>query len=141
MITFTVPLPPRALMPNQNMHWRIKAEPTKAYRAECRQLAEGLFETPPTRLRMSLAFCIKGARGDCPHPRRKPAEGKALRPCRKCPYAPHDESNALAAFKAGQDGIFDALGMRDSRKHLTIGGVAIDSTRGPFVEVALEVMA
>ena len=108
-----VPLPPRSLKPNQNVTWRVRSAPTAAYREQCRKAAEGL--SFDGKLRMSLAFCIKGARGTCPHPRRAPKPGKALRPCRRCPYAPHDESNALAAFKAGQDGIFDALGRKDSQ--------------------------
>lgn len=44
------------------------------------------------------------------------------------------------SFGLPQTGIFDALGRKDSRKNLTIGEVRIDATRGPWVEVVLEVV-
>jgi hypothetical protein len=70
---------------------------------------------------VSLTFCIKGGRG--------------------IGYQPRDIPNAIAAFKAGFDGMVDAgLLVDDSSRHMEIGSVAIVSTRGPFVEVALEVV-
>jgi hypothetical protein len=141
LIAVRLSLPPRALTPNENIHWRVSSEPRKEYREAARQAFAGLFPTPPNKVRMTLAFCIKGARVPCPHKRRPRADGKPLRPCKRCPYAPHDESNALSSFKAAQDGIASALGITDARKHLTIGGISIDSTRGPWVEVGIEVVA
>jgi hypothetical protein len=68
---------------------------------------------------MSLTFCTKGVR----------AVGR---------YAPRDASNAVASFKGCQDGICEAWGTSDDYKHLQLGAVSIDNTRGPFVIVTIE---
>lgn len=122
MITFQVPLPPRELSPNTYKHWRIVSQAKKAYRRDI-----GLEAIQPLRgflsdkVGLSLAFCVKGARGMA--------------------YQPRDEANALSAFKAGIDGLIDAgLCEDDSRKYLHICSVSIDSKRGPFVEVTVEAL-
>lgn len=121
MRRFNVPLPPRELNPNgSHGHWTKVSAARKAHRRDV-----GLEAVPPLRgflsdrVRLSLVFCVKGARGKF--------------------YQPRDEANALSAFKAGIDGLVDA-GMceDDSRKFLSIGAIAIDPTRGPFVEVTVE---
>lgn len=132
-----LPLPPRVLTPNSNIHWRVVNEPKAEYRKKCFEAAKGI-DVSEGKLRMQVTFCIKGARGKCTHRVRINRKTGRPRACLLCPYTPHDESNALAAFKAGQDGIFDALGRKDSRKNLSIGAVRIDATRGPWVEVVLE---
>jgi hypothetical protein len=70
-------------------------------------------------VRMSLVFCIKGSRGT----------GR---------YAPRDLSNAIASFKGAQDEIAQNLGIPDDHKHMKLGEISIDNTRGPFVIVTIE---
>lgn len=125
-MNLTLPLPPRSCAPNGNKgSWRAKHTASGIYYAE----AWGETLTHPyaeraalagKRLTISLTFCTKGARGT----------GR---------YAPRDHDNATASFKAAQDGICKALGVSDSHTWLQSGGVTIDTTRGPFVEVSLEV--
>jgi len=125
MTTFTVPLPLRDLSSNgAHGHWTKTAKARAEYRLESSVHAANplSFRPVPNRVRLSLTFCIKGGR----------AAGR---------YQPRDASNALSAFKSGIDGLVDA-GMcpDDSRKHLTLGAIEIDSKRGPFVECTVEVL-
>ena len=126
-MNIVIPLPPRGCSPNKGREgdWRAKRRGTNAYYQEA--WAETL--THPYReraalagqkLTISLTFCTKGSRGT----------GR---------YAPRDHDNATASFKAGQDGICKALGVSDSHEWLQSAGVAIDASRGPYVEVAIEV--
>ena len=132
-LTIDLPLPPRALSSNgSHGHWAWKGREARRYREECHLLARvsgGIsaqcvgFEYPmqyPKRRRVSYTFGIKGAR----------AGGY---------YCPRDVSNALAAFKAGQDGLVDAgILVDDSAKWMELGTVTIDATVGPFVRVTVE---
>ena len=118
-LSFRVPLPPRELSPNGYKHWRTVSGAKRHYRVECVAASIGSFRrrvSMPDKVRLSLTFCIKSGRG--------------------IGYQPRDAANALSAFKAGIDGLVDA-GMcpDDSAKHLELGAILIDSTRGPFVEV------
>jgi len=143
-VKLTFPPVPRSLKPNENIHWRIKSEPTKQYRALCKEETEkqlARVDLVGAKFKLSYRFCIGGSRGDCPHTRRARTDGKPLKPCRRCPYAPRDASNALASFKAGQDGLCDALGIEDSRKFVTVGSIDIDPKQGPWVEVLVEVIS
>lgn len=121
-ILVELPLPLRELSSNGNKgSWRKKAAATKEYRREIQWLTNNRLEAAQ-RVRIHLTFCIKG--------------GRLVRR-----YQPRDAANALSAFKAGIDGLVDA-GMcpDDSAKHLELGAILIDSTRGPFVEVSIEVI-
>ena len=87
-----LPWPPHQLNPNKRLHWAVKRKFTKGYRASCFFAVidaniEG-FE-PGERLPVKVTF----------HPpdRRK-----------------RDRDNMIAAFKAGQDGLADALGIDDA---------------------------
>lgn len=123
-LKFTVPLPPRALSSNGNKggSWRKKANATKDYRFLVKLSTPMALRKTADCVRLSLTFCTREAR----------ATGD---------YAPRDAANALSAFKAGIDGLVDA-GMcpDDSAKHLELGAILIDSTRGPFVEVQVEAL-
>lgn len=119
-LKFQVPLPPRELSSNgSHGHWSKKAAHTADYRREVQWTVNAVMPIAD-RVRLSLTFCIKDGR-------------KTQR------YQPRDAANALSAFKAGIDGLVDA-GMvpDDSAKHLELGAILIDSTRGPFVEVTVE---
>lgn len=113
-LVFEMSLPLRDCSSNGNKgSWRKKGLATKTYRQEgwiAFLLAKPGGYIPPAKVRMSLVFGTKGAR-------------------RVGRYAPRDRSNALAAFKAAQDGIADAGGMvDDSAEHCDLGGIAIDRT-------------
>lgn len=123
-VTFQVPLPPRELSPNGREHWATKGRATAGYREyvgweaqQARKRARLVEQLP--RVRISLVFCTKEAKGRF--------------------YQPRDIGNGVAAFKAGFDGIVDAGWMQDdSRKFLELGRVEITAERGPFVEVRIE---
>ena len=110
----TLPWPPRELSPNARVHWAKRSKVAKAYRQRCGWLtkAAGL-PVPDGVVHLWVMFC--------PPDRRR-----------------RDDDNAIAAFKAGRDGIADALGIDDSRFVLhpmlseTISGeVRVTITGGP----------
>lgn len=125
-MNITLPLPPSVCSPNSRPHWRAKAAAVESYRLDGFVAAREITKTAERaalagqKLTISLTFCTKGARGT----------GR---------YAPRDHDNATASFKSAQDGICKALGVPDSHEWLRSAGVTIDTSRGPFVEVALEV--
>lgn len=120
-LTIDLPLPPRVLSSNgSHGHWSKKSGAAKGYRQLCRLIARGFAENAPDRRRVSYTFGIKGAR----------STGA---------YCPRDVSNALAAFKAGQDGLVDAgILVDDSARWMELGSVTIDPSIGPFVRVTVE---
>lgn len=123
--TFRAPLPLRSLSSNgAHGHWTGAAKAREVYRNEV--FMECLAaQTYPQRweakkVRVSLVFGIKDGR-------------KFQR------YQPQDVANAVSAFKSGFDGMVDAcLFPDDSRKHMALGTVVIDSKVGPWVEVTVE---
>lgn len=100
-----LPWPYKGLWPNDRPHWREKHKATQAYRFAVKCL---IGRAEPGLIR--ITFCPK-SRGPIP-----------------------DRDNCIAAFKAGQDGIADALGVND--RDLTVihefgdrckdGGVIVD---------------
>lgn len=86
-----LPWPPRELSPNARSHWAKKAKAAKSYRHACRIItfASGI-KAPEGRILLVLEFV--------PPSRQR-----------------RDDDNLVAAFKAGRDGIADALGIDDSR--------------------------
>ena len=122
-IVIELPLPPRALSSNgSHGHWSKKSSAANGYRMVCRAVALAACNREPhnERRRVSYTFGIKGAR-------------------KLGLYQPRDISNALAAFKAGQDGLVDAgILVDDSAKWMELGTVTIDATVGPFVRVVVE---
>jgi hypothetical protein len=122
---FTVPLPPPALSPNKG--WggaRMKALAKSVYRQSCftdaRNAVRAAGWEAPECVTVSLVFYTKGAKGKF--------------------YQPRDDDNALASFKAGRDGIVSAgVAKGDARKHWLTGSIQIDSSRGPWVDVFVEV--
>lgn len=86
-----LPWPPRELSPNARVHWSAKSKAAKAYRHACRIItfASGI-KAPDGRVLLVLEFV--------PPDRRE-----------------RDDDNLVAAFKAGRDGIADALGINDNR--------------------------
>lgn len=129
-LVFEVPLPPKQLSSNRSHdHWRGRAAATAEYRQLVGWLAKekAVAERWPVAIcgvnRVSLVFGVKGSR-------------KAGR------YAPRDEANAVAAFKAGFDGLVDAgLLVDDSRRYMELGEVVISPAVGPFVRVIVTPVA
>ncbi len=116
MSKITLPWPPKQLSPNAREHWSVKAKYAKAYRMTCFALCiEAKLQKPETagRLHLWVDFFPPDRRG-------------------------RDDDNMVAAFKAGRDGIADALGIDDKRFIChpfvsdEIGGmVKISVTSGP----------
>lgn len=89
----TLPWPPKTLSPNARVHWRTHAKAKKDYREAC-------------------AWACKAAKLTAPE------DGGYIHLWIDC-YPPdkrrRDDDNIIAAFKAGRDGIADALGIDDTR--------------------------
>lgn len=97
MTTVVLPWPPKALSPNARTHWRAKAPVTAAYKRACRALAmeAGLrvpedVDSDSQRLHLWLEFY--------------PPDRRA-----------RDDDNMIASFKAGRDGIAQAMHIDDKR--------------------------
>lgn len=106
-----LPWPARALSPNARGHWSQKSRAAKAYRMQCFLFAKkaGLV-APAGRILLQLEFLPPTARR-------------------------RDDDNLLASFKAGRDGLADALGIDDS---LFVSQVQIGEVhRGGAVRVTL----
>ena len=114
-----LPWPAKALSPNARGHWSQKSRAAKAYRMQCFLFAKkaGLV-APAGRILLQLEFLPPNARR-------------------------RDDDNLLASFKAGRDGLADALGIDDSLfvSQVQIGevrrpGGAVRVTLSPFQEGA-----
>lgn len=88
--TVLLPWPPKELSPNARGHWAKRSRAAKRYRMQCFLLARkaGLV-APLGRLLLSLEFLPPTARR-------------------------RDDDNLLASFKAGRDGLADAMRIDDS---------------------------
>jgi len=152
ILEITVPLPPAALSPNHtvgSLGARMgKANRYDEYKEHVRKIAcaaaRDIGWVPPARARISLVYGLKAVRGE------RSGHVHKL----DLPYRPHDWDNAVAAFKAGQDGLVakpervDKNGVRypalpgvllaDDRRHLEGGSVTFDPKAGPWVRVRIE---
>lgn len=119
-VELTLPWPPKDLSPNARVHWSKRSKAAKAYREACfweakRLLAAGGWQDLPAEgdLHLWLDFY--------PPDRRH-----------------RDDDNLIAAFKAGRDGIAEALKVNDKRfrshpylKDMVAGMVTVRITAGP----------
>lgn len=117
MIRIEMPWPPAALSPNARGHWSKRSKAAKAYRAECFMEMFVLVRKekpaiPEGRLLLDLEFVPPDARR-------------------------RDDDNCLAAFKAGRDGIAEALGVDDSR-FTTMLRLSESTTKGGKVIVTIK---
>ena len=86
-----LPWPPKELNPNARAHWAQKSKAAKIYRTACMVITRlSGAVAPEGEVHLSITFC--------PPDRRK-----------------RDDDNCLASFKAGRDGVADALGIDDHR--------------------------
>lgn len=108
-----LPWPPKGLSPNARIHWAKKAKITKAYRNISRVLAmqAGLAAPETGRILLVLEFV--------PPDRRH-----------------RDDDGCLASFKAGRDGIADALGI-DDKRFVTQFSLSADVVKGGMVIVRI----
>jgi crossover junction endodeoxyribonuclease RusA len=85
-----LPWPPSKLMPNnKKSHWATKAKIAKEYRQACCALTkEAQLTVPDGKIELIITFCP-------PDKRRR------------------DWDNCISAFKSGQDGFAEALGVND----------------------------
>ena len=114
--TLTMPLPPLPLRPNGRAHWRVKAKATKLYR--------------------ELAYL-----------RAKQAIGKAVPPrwpkaTVQCDFyfktaVMWDPDNAVAAMKAGMDGIADAGFVGNDRNLWPLRPTMRKDAKNPRVEITI----
>ena len=113
MITLEMPWPPRELSPNARVHYMVRSRKAKQYRAACHLItrAECLTVGEGT-LSMSLVFVPPTRRG-------------------------RDDDNLIASFKAGRDGIAQALGIDDSRIRLENPQISDQTPPGGRVFVTL----
>ncbi len=87
-----LPWPPKELSPNARVHWAKLSHIKKKYKNDCMWICKGKRIPPSTHNYVFLLLNIKF----CP-------PDKRLR----------DSDNCIASFKAGQDGLAEALGVND----------------------------
>jgi crossover junction endodeoxyribonuclease RusA len=96
VIELTVPYPPKELNPNTKLHWAAKMGYIKMYRGTCKAIAsESSHVIPDGDLVLDLEFFP-------PDNRRR------------------DDDNMISSFKAGRDGIAEALDLDDVRFQLRV---------------------
>lgn len=111
--TLTLPWPPRVLSPNARSHWAKKSAAAKSYRRMCHLLClQSELIAPAGRMLLDLEFVPPDARR-------------------------RDDDNCLAAFKAGRDGLADALGIDDSR-FITRLQMSRETVKGGAVRVRIK---
>jgi hypothetical protein len=120
MIELTLPWPPKDLSPNARVHWSRRSKAAKAYRELCfweakRLLAAGGWQDLPEEGDLHLWIDFY------PPDRRH-----------------RDDDNMLASFKAGRDGLADAMKINDKRfrshpyvKETVAGMIKVRITAGP----------
>lgn len=92
-MNITLPWPPSALNPNaRHAHPAIKWKAAKAYRTACKALAEAHGMVAPDSPK--IALWVEFVPPDRRH---------------------RDDDNMVASFKAGRDGLADAMGVDDRR--------------------------
>jgi crossover junction endodeoxyribonuclease RusA len=135
-LTFTAPLPPKALNPNYKGHWSEKAPAAAHYRRDVALCAlqainkrlrsrPDAWQPKPSLVRVTLAFGV-----------RPPAGAFRMDSF----YRPRDIDNAIASFKAGLDGLRDAEAVsNDDHRHLELGPCTIDPSSDGVV-VTVEVL-
>ena len=104
-----LPWPSKELSPNARCHWAVKARAVSAYRKKCYLLAKmaGMAAPSTGKLMLQIEFVPPTRRGV-------------------------DDDNALAAFKAGRDGLADALRI-DDRRFVTQISVSETPIKGGLV--------
>ena len=113
MTDLTLPWPPAACSPNARVHWSRKSKAAKTYRYACFLLARQAGIQPPEGGALLMLEFV-------PPDRRR-----------------RDDDNLLAMFKAGRDGLADALGIDDNVFSTQIR-VSKGTTKGGAVRVHIQ---
>ncbi|HEJ1056940.1 TPA: endodeoxyribonuclease RusA [Pseudomonas putida] len=113
MTELTLPWPPAACSPNARVHWTRKSKAAKAYRYACFLLARQAGIQPPDGGALLMLEFV-------PPDRRQ-----------------RDDDNLLAMFKAGRDGLADALGI-DDNVFATQIKVSKETIKGGAVRVRIQ---
>lgn len=113
MTELTLPWPPAACSPNARVHWTRKSKAAKAYRYACFLLTRQAGIQPPEGGALLMLEFV-------PPDRRR-----------------RDDDNLLAMFKAGRDGLADALGI-DDNVFATQIRVSKETTKGGAVRVRMQ---
>lgn len=113
MTELTLPWPPAACSPNARVHWSRKSAASKIYRYACFLLARQAGMQPPEGGALLMLEFV-------PPDRRR-----------------RDDDNLLAMFKAGRDGLADALGI-DDNVFATQIRVSKETTKGGAVRVRIQ---
>ncbi len=112
-----LPWPPKELSPNARAHWAVRARVAAAYRQTCYLLAKAeRLKTPAGPAILSLEF--------------RPPTRRRM-----------DDDNLVGRFKAGRDGLADAMGIDDHQLSLLVrigepvkgGAVIVDILEPPAV--------
>jgi crossover junction endodeoxyribonuclease RusA len=107
-----LPFPPKELNPNRKLHWAAKAKYAKAYREQCKLITLNEKLQVPTEGKLNLWITFY------------PPDKRA-----------RDDDNLLSAFKAGRDGIAEALGINDKR---FVSHPIISEKTGGFVIIDIQ---
>lgn len=119
MTELRLPWLPKELSPNARVHWSKRSKAAAAYRKEC-------------------GWIVRAAIINHPDFRAPDSERIALWIDFFPPDRRHrDDDNLLAAFKAGRDGIADALGVNDKR---FVSHPFVQDTTGGYVRVRITSM-
>lgn len=113
MSDLMLPWPPAECSPNARVHWSKKSRAAKAYRSACHLLAK------QAGLRAPVGEALLVVEFVPPDRRRR------------------DDDNLLAMFKAGRDGLADALGI-DDNVFATQIRVSKETIKGGAVRVRIE---
>lgn len=111
MSEVVLPWPPKECSPNGRLHWARKAKAARAYREACYVLARQARLVAPDSERIALSIEFY------------PPDRRA-----------RDDDNVIASFKAGRDGLADALGVDDRRFACTY---AVRDSIGGMVRVRI----
>lgn len=113
MTDLILPWPPAVCSPNARAHWSKKSKAAKAYRSQCYlECWQAKLKIPEGQMILLLEFVP-------PDKRRR------------------DDDNLIAMFKAGRDGLADALGI-DDNLFATQVRVSKETTKGGAVRVRFQ---
>jgi crossover junction endodeoxyribonuclease RusA len=117
-VIIKLPYPPSALNPNKRLHWAVKRKHTQAYRQKCMLMVWNQIGCQQLR-----EFVI-GYIGDF----------KVSITFHKPDNRKRDDDNIIASFKAGRDGVADALSVDDNRFEVSYK-VSKENVKGGLVVI------
>lgn len=108
-----LPFPPAELNPNKRLHWAAKSNAVKSYREACMVIASkertSCMRDSGRPINVTITFTVPDRRW-------------------------RDDDNIIGSFKAGRDGLADALGVND-RRFVTTYIINREPVKGGLVRV------